>query len=80
MATKTTANPTRVFIVSCSTFVVDFQLTGAVGLTAQYSADYSDAALVEAWDALRRLGRIDLAIHYPHIGVTMEDTCNPVGR
>ena len=23
---------------------------------------------------------IDLAVHNPHIGVTMDDTCSPAGR
>ena len=37
----------------------------------------SDAALAEGLDALRRLGRLDLAVHYPHTGVAMGDTCQP---
>ena len=43
-------------------------------LPEQFSAT-SDASIAAGFDALRRLGRVDLAVHYPELGITMDDTC-----
>ena len=46
-------------------------------LPTQISAT-SDASIAAGLDTLRRLGRVDLAVHYPALGITMADTCGGV--
>lgn len=38
----------------------------------------SDASIAAGFDALRRLGRVDMAVHYPELGITMDDTCGGI--
>ena len=62
------------------TTVVSVTTDGYKNITAlpQQISATSDASLAAGLDVLRRLGRIDLAIHYPELGITMDDTCGSV--
>ena len=62
------------------TTVVSVTTDGYKNITVlpQQTSPSSDASIAAGFDAMRRLGRVDLALHYPHIGLTMADTCGGV--